>query len=157
MNCAMGERNKTKLKVLGPMRRCRRIAFPRSPLWRMMRAAASLSSVAVIGIEAVSAETVVVTADRDTTLYEDQDGSLSNGSGPDVFTGTTASGAIRRALVRFDVAGAVPSGASVVAVSLTMHVSRTMAGPVTIALHPVTTAWGEGASVATSGGGGGGD
>ena len=59
-----------------------------------------------------SAETVIVPCAADNTLIESATGALSNGSGPAVFVGrnSQAHGSRRRALLRFDVAGAVPSG-----------------------------------------------
>lgn len=83
---------------------------------------------------------------KDNTLYEDTGGSLSNGAGEYLFTGTTNQGSIRRALLAFDVAGNVPEGATVDSVSLTMNMSRTISGALPVALHRVTADWGEGTS-----------
>ncbi len=52
------------------------------------------------------AETLVIEATNDATLIEDASGLLANGSGPALFVGRTgqATGGVRRAMVRFDLA-----------------------------------------------------
>ncbi|MDH4070626.1 MAG: hypothetical protein OEV30_09385, partial [Ignavibacteria bacterium] len=85
----------------------------------------------------------------DNTLYETDDGSLSNGLGSFLFAGRTASGDLRRALVSFDIAGNVPAGATIDSVKLVMNMSRTIALDHTISLHKVLTGWGEGTSNAS--------
>ena len=108
----------------------------------------SLAAVAaLLAAPAAEADTAVVTADRDNTLYEDALGALSNGSGQHFFAGTTVLGDIRRGLVHFDVS-AIPPGSTIDSVVLTLNMSRTVAGPSAVALHRATADWGEGASVA---------
>lgn len=101
--------------------------------------------------------TVEIPADRDNTLYESVDGTLSNGSGTSLFAGRTGQeiGAIRRALVRFDVAGAIPDGAIVLAAEVRIEITAEPPGasPVTFELHAVDASWGEGGSVASDPGG----
>ena len=82
----------------------------------------------------------------DNTLFEDSSRFRSNGAGDHLFVGNTNSGNTRRALLRFDVAGAVPAGATITAVSLQMRMSRTTGGNVTVMLHRVLADWGDGAS-----------
>jgi hypothetical protein len=86
----------------------------------------------------------------DNTLYENASGSLSNGAGTYLFTGASlqASEAIRRSLVRFDIAGVVPAGATVDSVFLTLYNDRAAPGasPAPVAIHRVLSDWGEGAS-----------
>ena len=56
---------------------------------------------------------VSVVASQDNSLYEDSQGVLSNGAGDYLFAGRTKQSAgrsLRRALVQFDIAGAVPPG-----------------------------------------------
>jgi len=103
------------------------------------------------------AETVTIEATRDTTLIEDPDGALANGAGPAFFVGHTGQsvGGIRRALIFFDVASAVPEGAILEHVALTLHLSQDASPPSVVDLHPCLTDWGEGAS--SSGGGRGAD
>ena len=62
-----------------------------------------------------SSETVNVqlAPSKDNTLYEDASGNISNGAGDYLFAGTTAtaaSGAIRRGVIAFDIAGSIPAG-----------------------------------------------
>jgi hypothetical protein len=103
-------------------------------------------------------ETVTVEPVRDNTLYESTDApdaQKSNGAGAHLFVGLTNSGSARRALVRFDVADAVPAGATIVGVELQMTVSRTTTGGKTTVLHRLLSDWGEQASDASANEGGG--
>lgn len=93
------------------------------------------------------AETITLSASADNTLYEDTTGSTSNGAGRYLFTGTTAQDFRRRALIRFDIAAALPIGAQVQSVTLTLHQSRTITGTEEVFLHRALASWGEGASV----------
>lgn len=99
------------------------------------------------------ADSVVLTPSRDTTLY--QDAVKSNGAGQHMFAGTNNGAHTRRALVMFDVAGSVPAGSTINSVTLTLSMTRSVAGSVPVSLHAVTEAWGEAGSVATGEGGGG--
>jgi len=86
---------------------------------------------------------------RDNTLIEDPSGLLSNGKGQYLFAGRTnqADGfAIRRALLNFPVSGAIPSGAVIDDVALTLNMSRTPEGATIVDVHRMLTDWGEGAS-----------
>jgi hypothetical protein len=98
---------------------------------------------------AAAQTTVSVPADRDNTLYEDPFGGLSNGAGQHLFCGTTVQPALRRTLLRFNVAGALPAGSYVLSASLTLNVSRSLFGtPLPVGMHRALADWGEGASVA---------
>jgi hypothetical protein len=101
----------------------------------------------------VRAETALVRADRDTTLIEDPDGARSNGAGPVFFAGRTnqATGSLRRGLVRFDVASALPQGAVVESVVLHLTAFPGNPGAFTVRLFRVLAEWGEGASFSTGG------
>ena len=101
------------------------------------------------------ADMVHIPADQDTTLIEDADGALSNGAGPAVFAGRTNQSmfSIRRALLRFDVAAALPENALIDRVFLTLYQGSNNVTPSDVSLHLVLADWGEGASF--SGGGGG--
>ena len=77
---------------------------------------------------------------------------LSNGKG-DLFVGRSNDDgqepptiSIRRGLVQFDVSAAVPSGAEVTSVVLTLRNERAMNGDRAISLHRVLANWGEGDS-----------
>jgi hypothetical protein len=103
----------------------------------------------------VFADMVHIPADRDNTLIEDADGAQSNGSGPAFFAGRTNQEmySVRRALLRFDVASALPEDAIIDRVFLTLYQGSNNAKPSDVSLHRVLADWGEGASF--SGGGSG--
>ena len=102
------------------------------------------------------AETLVVTASKDNTLYESTGAQLSNGQGIYMFAGLTGSGGARRALVAFDLS-AIPSHATVNDASLSLFLSRPRSDATaeTIDLFKVTKDWGEGNSNAGNPGGNG--
>jgi hypothetical protein len=104
----------------------------------------------------VLAATATIAPLKDTTLYESLTGSLGNGKGDYLFSGTTNALEVRRGLISFDVAGAVPAGATIVGVELRLHVSKAQTSGTPISLHRVTADWGEGASNASGEEGGGG-
>ncbi len=99
--------------------------------------------------------TVELTASKDNTLFQSSVGATSNGAGQGLFAGKTNNGSLRRALVQFDIASAVPSGAIIDSVELTQSVTRTVTQVDPVAVHRVTTEWGEGASDASANEGGG--
>lgn len=105
---------------------------------------------------AVRADEVVIPPSHDNTLFENTEGILSNGAGTFFFVGMTSNPPqIRRGLVRFDIASAVPAGATITGVSLRLRMNKTIFGPATIALHRAREAWGEGDSDAFGQEGGG--
>jgi hypothetical protein len=113
--------------------------------------------VASLGISTLpaAADSTVLGADRDNTLYETIDGSLSNGAGEHSFTGVTNRGGRRRALIHFDIAAGLPPGSVINAATLILNMSQTISGPTDVSLHRVLLPWGEGASDATGEEGGG--
>jgi hypothetical protein len=95
-----------------------------------------------------SGETITLTPERDASLYESS-GTRSNGAGGVIFTGTNSSGSPRRGLLWFDVAGGIPSGATIDSVQLTLTVAGVAGGgadpfPYVTGIHPVSRNWGEG-------------
>ena len=120
----------------------------------------SIFLVAVLASVEVYAGTTTLTAVRDNTLYEvtAPAAALSNGAGTRIFAGRTGQGtnSIRRALVAFDPSGAaIPSGALIVSAELTLQMNMSIAGAEDVSIHRVLANWGEGASVAGMGQGGG--
>jgi len=100
---------------------------------------------------------VTLTSIKDTTLYEDAAGALGNGAGQHMFAGTKGDGHLMRALVAFDVAGKVPAGTRLIAVRLRLNMSAANSySAQTMGLHRVLADWGEGSTVASGRGGGGG-
>ncbi len=103
---------------------------------------------------------VVLTPVSDNTIFNTPAPS-SNGAGPSLFSGRTGDfsappGVLQRALVRFDVQGAVPPGATIESVTLrlTLLQSSGLYGePEVHTVHRVLAAWGEGTSVAQGGSG----
>jgi hypothetical protein len=87
---------------------------------------------------------VALMPSQDTTLFEDDEN--GNGAGEFFFAGNTNQPQMRRGLLAFDIAGGIPAGATVTAVSLTLSMSRSSGPETPVALHRVLTAWGEGAS-----------
>ena len=109
----------------------------------------------VADVASALAEVALLRPVRDGTLVEDPFGTLANGSGDALFSGriNATSRSVRRALLAFDVASAVPAGSTVTGARLWLRLSSTSAGPASVNLHRVVADWGEGSS--TSGGGGG--
>ncbi len=111
---------------------------------------ARVAGVLILGQVAV-ADVVNLAPIRDATLYEDGAGARANGSGEFLYTGKTGNfnaQFVNRSVYAFDVAAALPAGATINTATLTLHVSRVRAPVVDIdmALHRVTSEWGEGAS-----------
>lgn len=112
----------------------------------------------IVSATAWGQTTVQLRPEKDNTLYEDTTGNTSNGLGQYMFAGRTAAGSnekIRRAVIQFDIAGNIPSNATITQVTLTLNMSRTQAGTETVDLHRLTTDWGEGSSNASGQEGGG--
>jgi hypothetical protein len=128
-------------------------AFDRSSWWT--RAIVFCALAVALGATDAAAEFALLRPVKDSTLHEHPAGSLANGSGEAIFAGrnNAATQSVRRALLEFDVAGAVPPGSIVTGARLWLHLSSTSAGPVTVRLHRVTADWGEGAASSSGGGG----
>jgi hypothetical protein len=107
----------------------------------------------LLGGGAVLAQTVQIGPEADNSMWAE--GDLSNGAGERMFSGVTNFGGTRRALIRFDVAGNVPAGATILGASLTLHVSKSPPGasPEVFSLYRLTSDWGEGTSNAGDPGG----
>ncbi len=94
----------------------------------------------------VSADVITIAPSRDVTFNEDSFGDSGNGSGEYLFAGKNAVGRSKRAIIHFDIASALPAGATVESVTLTMFCSRTSSGLRDVGLYPALADWGEGAS-----------
>jgi hypothetical protein len=90
----------------------------------------------------------------DNTLYEDPLGNASNALGESLFAGKTQTELLRRSLLKFDLS-ALPAGATIDAVSLTLHCTRSVSLAEPVALHRTLASWGEGTSLALGAGGNG--
>ena len=104
-----------------------------------------------------AANIISITPSKDNTLYEydPAEGDHSNGAGLHFFAGENAMGELRRGVLAFDIAGLIPPGSTITAVSLTMNMSMTPAGAETVELHKLLADWGEGTSHAPQGEGDG--
>jgi hypothetical protein len=105
----------------------------------------------------VSAGLINITPSKDNTLYQydPEEGDHSNGAGFHFFAGENAMGEIRRGVLAFDIAAAIPPGSTIIAVTLSLNMSMTPAGAETIELHKLLADWGEGTSHAPMGEGDG--
>jgi len=99
------------------------------------------------------ADQAIIISNRDNTLYESPTGHLSNGAGVSMFVGRTNIGLNRRAVLNFDVAGAIPAGATITSASLTLQLTQTTVPTQNIDMHRLIVDWGEGTSVAPGAGG----
>lgn len=95
-------------------------------------------------------QTVEITPSKDNTLFQSGNGSVSNGAGIHLFIGATSTGAIRRAVVAFDLASQIPPGSRITRATLSMRVSLTVSGDHPTSLHRVNADWGQGSSNAGS-------
>jgi hypothetical protein len=102
-----------------------------------------------------AAERIFIEAGQDATLIEEPDGTLANGAGPAFFVGRTnqRQNSVRRGLIYFDVAAALPENARVESARVTLYMSPSNAVPRQIGLHRLLSDWGEGTSSASGGGG----
>ncbi len=108
-----------------------------------------------------AALSVTIAPSKDNTLIQATNpaSQLSNGQG-DIFVGRTNQDgnaaptvSIRRGLAAFDVAGNVPSGATITSVTLTVREVTGLSGDPTVELHRVLQDWGEGGSFQNGGAG----
>jgi len=108
----------------------------------------------VLGVAAATsaiAAMISITPSKDNTLYQydPADGDTSNALGQHFFAGETAMSELRRGVLAFDLAGHIPAGATIIAVTLSMNMSRTPLDTArTIELHKLLADWGEGTSIA---------
>lgn len=102
-----------------------------------------------------TADVVMLAPSKDNTLYESVEGGLSNGKGDFIFAGMNGVGFMRRAVIAFDLTSAIPVGSTINSVTLTLRMSRTSTGTVSVTLQPLLADWGEGISDASGNEGGG--
>ena len=100
----------------------------------------------VAGTPVRSPAAVTLPPSADASLYQSTGGTVANGAGEFVFLGRNSGGNTRRALMAFDIAAAVPAGATITAATLDLSISSTAGGPAPVTLHAITTAWTEGPS-----------
>src|ERR1041385_9451294 len=78
-------------------------------------------------VRSTSATIINITPSKDNTLYQydPADGDTSNALGLHFFVGATAMNELRRGVIAFDIAGSVPPGSTILAVTLSLNMSRT--------------------------------
>lgn len=89
----------------------------------------------------------------DTSIWSDSQN--ADGAGTLLYVGRANNTSVRRLLVRFDLSG-IPSGSTITGASMTMYMTKaatTTPASGTAYLYRLTQSWGEGTSVAGSGGG----
>jgi hypothetical protein len=118
----------------------------------------NVRSIAVLGLSAslllgssgsarAQIQEITIPAAKDNTLYQDQSGNLSNGAGIHFFTGQTRLASLRRAVIAFNLVEAVPPGATIDSVKLSLTVSKwAETTSRDVSLHRLTADWGEGIS-----------
>jgi hypothetical protein len=92
-----------------------------------------------------------ITPSKDNTLYEydPAEGDNSNALGLHFFAGETAMSELRRGVLAFDISGNIPPGSTIIAVTLSLNMSKTpLDDPRTVELHKLLADWGEGTSIA---------
>ena len=99
----------------------------------------------------VNAAITNITPIKDNTLYEydPEEGDVSNALGLHFFAGETALGELRRGVLAFDIAAHIRPGSTIMAVTLSLNMSRTALDDArTVELHTLLADWGEGTSIA---------
>ena len=108
-----------------------------------------LSALGFGGHTSVSAAIINITPSKDNTLYQydPKEGDTSNALGLHFFAGETALSEVRRGVLAFDIAGHIPPGSTIVAVTLSLNMSKTALETARIVeLHKLLADWGEGTS-----------
>ncbi len=111
-----------------------------------MRKYAFVTIVLLFFITPVIAQTtVIIPVAADNTIYQTPSGN-SNALGQNIFSGTNGGGSPRRGLIKFDPGAAIPAGATITAVTLTLNCNNTRTIADNVSLHTLTSDWGEGTS-----------
>ena len=130
-----------------------KLSITKRPLFLTVLALTAVTG-AISPVASALGDTIIIGAAADATLFQATDGLLASGSGSFLFAGNLASGLTRRAVLRFDVAAALPAGFVIDSVSLQMAMTRTVSGNSLMSLHRVSASWGEGLSDGGFGGAG---
>ena len=107
--------------------------------------AAFLAAIAVASVPSTAlAGFLATSASRDATIYSGS-ASTANGAGQYLFAGRTASGALRRALLHFDLSS-IPSDAVIVSATLNLHLTQAASGEHVVSAHRILASWTTGSS-----------
>jgi hypothetical protein len=107
------------------------------------------AALSFIGAGLATAAIINIMPSKDNTLYEydPAEGDRSNALGNHFFAGENNQGEIRRGVLAFNIAGSIPPGSTITAVSLSLNMSRTLSETARIVeLHKLLADWGEGTS-----------
>lgn len=104
----------------------------------------------VLGVTALArgAEQAVLQPVADAAMYS-ENANNGDGGGQFFFAGKNSSGNLRRSVLRFDIAGSIPAGSDITAVSLQLTAANTQGTGNPATLHPLTESWNEGTTDAT--------
>jgi hypothetical protein len=97
-----------------------------------------------------AASTIVLTPTKDNTLFGPTD--KSDGLGDELFAGRSGHGDIMRALLAFDVAGSLPTGALINSATLSLTVTTPQNHASNVNVFTLLADWGQGVSSAARGG-----
>jgi hypothetical protein len=138
------------------MTNCSKAAFTPSGRTAKLAVPAMLASIA-LALPGASADVVELGASKDNTLIESEF-ALSLGAASSFYAGRVGPNGgqtLRRGLLAFDIAGAIPAGSTIVSVSLQLRCSKVPAGSPaqSTSLHRTLADWGESTSLAFGGAG----
>lgn len=96
----------------------------------------------------LAAQTAVLPAVKDATLYQRINGQWANGAGDFLHAGRTNTNGRRRAMLTFDPASVLPAGSTVLGATLVLECNRApmVVIPTVQSLHVLRVDWGEGPS-----------
>lgn len=128
-----------------------------SNLFRVTLPLASLHAMFALCVAAITTQATIasdstivsITVSKDNTLIQEPEGALSLGAAAHFYSGRVGpfgGGTIRRGVIAFDVASAVPAGAVITEVNLSLYMSQTVTAEQTIVLKRLLADWGEGTS-----------
>lgn len=107
----------------------------------------------LLTLPAAQSNVLRIPASHDNTLIESSSGALSSGAGSTIYVGRTNQfrGSIRRAVLRFDLEGALPANVTIVRARLIVKATATHLRAHDIRVQRMLQDWGEGASVSFGG------
>ena len=125
-------------------------------LWSLMNPSIlSLTVALAILANAQAQTTITLSPVSDNTIWETDAACCSNGAGTHAFVGTNGVMVAMRYLLRFDIAGALPPGSTILSAQLDINCLLANSGPAVTNVHRLTASWGEGDSFAGGGQGSG--
>lgn len=96
-----------------------------------------------VACPALAFETAVLNPSSDAAMYS-ENGNVADGAGQFLFIGKNSAGAFRRSTIKFNVAGAIPVGATILSASLAVAAGNTQGTNNAATLYRLTEDWTEG-------------